>query len=106
MLDALAGDTISHKIGKDVLEKLWQSPQDTAAEIIDREGLGQMSDSAALEALVDEVLKANEQQVTDFRNGNDKLFNFFVGQVMKATRGTANPVQLKTLLQNKLNSPS
>ena len=106
LLDALAGDTISHKIGKDVLEKLWQSAQDTAADIIDREGLGQMSDSAALEALVDEVLKANEQQVADFRNGNDKLFNFFVGQVMKATRGTANPVQLKTLLQNKLNSSS
>jgi len=104
LLDAIASDTISHKIGKDVLEKLWQSPSESAAEIIDREGLGQVSDNAALEALVDDVLQANPKQVADFQNGNEKLFNFFVGQVMKATRGTANPVQLKKVLQNKLNS--
>ncbi len=104
LLDALAGDTISHKIGKDVLEKLWADPHTTAAGIIESEGLAQVSDSSALATLVDEVLAANPKQVADYRNGNDKLFNFFIGQVMKATRGRANPVQLKNLLLEKLNS--
>ncbi len=105
LLDAVASDTISHKTGKAVLERLWCSPAETASAIIEREGLAQLSDHAALEALVDEVLAANPRQVDDYRNGNEKLFNFFVGQVMKATRGTANPVQLKELLHSKLDAP-
>ncbi len=104
LLDAVASDTISHKTGKTVLEKMWDHADVTAAEIIEREGLAQMSDSQALAELVDKVLADNPKQVADYRSGNDKLFNFFVGQVMKATRGTAHPAELKTLLEDKLNT--
>ena len=73
-----------------------------ADEIIEREGLRQLSDVGAIETAVDEVLAANAKQVADYRAGKDKAFNSLVGQVMKATKGKANPAQVNQILKNKL----
>ncbi len=101
LLDELAKGSISRKIAKQVVENMWQSG-DTAAVIIDSQGLAQISDASALAALVDEVIASNPSQVESYRAGNDKMFNFFVGQIMKQTKGQANPVQTKDLLEEKL----
>ena len=101
LLDELAKGSISRKIAKQVVEIMWQSG-DTAAVIIDSQGLAQISDASALEALVDEVMANNPSQVDSYRSGNEKMFNFFVGQIMKQTKGQANPVQTKELLEEKL----
>ncbi|WP_154223058.1 Asp-tRNA(Asn)/Glu-tRNA(Gln) amidotransferase subunit GatB [Marinicella rhabdoformis] len=101
LLDELAKGSISRKIAKQVVEIMWQSG-DTAAVIIDSQGLAQISDASALEALVDEVIAKNPSQVDSYRSGNEKMFNFFVGQIMKQTKGQANPVQTKELLEEKL----
>ncbi len=103
LLDQVQRGAISMKIARQVLERMWDTSED-AAQIIEREGLAQISDAGALAQLVDQVLQDNPDQVAGFRAGNDKLFNFFVGQVMKRTQGKANPVQLKELLQEKLNT--
>ncbi len=71
-------------------------------DIIERQGLRQISDSGEIEKLVDEVLAANAKQVQDYRAGKEKAFNSLVGQVMKATRGKANPAQVNELLKRKL----
>jgi Asp-tRNA(Asn)/Glu-tRNA(Gln) amidotransferase B subunit len=71
-------------------------------EIIERRGLKQISDSGAIEKIVDEVLAANAKQVEDYRAGKDKAFNSLVGQVMKATQGKANPAQVNEILKRKL----
>ncbi|WP_395374271.1 Asp-tRNA(Asn)/Glu-tRNA(Gln) amidotransferase subunit GatB [Marinicella sp. W31] len=103
LIDLLHDGAISRKIARQVLELMWQT--DLMPDVIVAEkGLGQISDTSALESMVDGVLEANPQQVTDYRNGNDKLFNFFVGQLMKQTKGQADPNQLKTILQEKLKS--
>ena len=103
LLDQLHDGKISRKIARQVLELMWNT--ETLPDVIVAEkGLGQISDTSALESMVDAVLEANPKQVTDYRNGNDKLFNFFVGQLMKQTKGQANPNQLKTILQEKLKS--
>jgi aspartyl-tRNA(Asn)/glutamyl-tRNA(Gln) amidotransferase subunit B len=70
--------------------------------LIERRGLRQISDTATIEALVDEVLAANARQVQDYRAGKEKAFNSLVGQVMKATRGKANPAQVTAILKRKL----
>lgn len=101
LLDALANGDISRKIAKQVIESMWKTGQ-SAAEVIESEGLAQISDTGALEAMVEEVIAANPKQVADYQGGNAKMFNFFVGQIMKKTQGQANPVQLKTLLEEKL----
>jgi len=75
---------------------------ETAAAIIEREGLKQINDTGALGQIVDDVIAANPKQLADYRAGKDKLFGFFVGQVMKATEGKANPAQLNDLLKKKL----
>ncbi|HYO28376.1 MAG TPA: Asp-tRNA(Asn)/Glu-tRNA(Gln) amidotransferase GatCAB subunit B, partial [Azonexus sp.] len=94
--------TISNNIAKKVFEALWNGEGATADEIIDRQGLRQITDSGAIEALVDEVLAANAANVAEFRAGKEKAFNALVGQVMKVAKGKANPQQVNDLLRKKL----
>jgi aspartyl-tRNA(Asn)/glutamyl-tRNA(Gln) amidotransferase subunit B len=96
--------TISGKIAKEVFDAMWAGEGDADA-VIERRGLRQISDAGALEAVVAEVLAANPKQVEDYRAGKEKAFNSLVGQVMKATRGKANPAQVNELLRKKLAAP-
>jgi aspartyl-tRNA(Asn)/glutamyl-tRNA(Gln) amidotransferase subunit B len=101
MLQRIGDDTISGKIAKEVFEALW-SEGGTADEIIEKRGLKQITDTGAIEAIIDAIIAANPEQLAQYRAGKDKLFGFFVGQAMKATQGKANPAQLNELLKNKL----
>jgi aspartyl-tRNA(Asn)/glutamyl-tRNA(Gln) amidotransferase subunit B len=101
LLARIADDTISGKIAKEVFEAMWTEGKG-ADEIIDARGLRQITDTSAIEKAIDEVMAGNPQQLADYRSGKDKLFGFFVGQVMKATQGKANPAQLNELLKAKL----
>ena len=101
LLQRIADNTISGKIAKDVFNAMWQG-EGTADEIIDKKGLKQITDSSAIEALVDEVIANNPAQVEQYRSGKDKVFGFFVGQVMKASGGKANPAQLNDMLKARL----
>jgi aspartyl-tRNA(Asn)/glutamyl-tRNA(Gln) amidotransferase subunit B len=93
--------TISHRMGKEVFNAI-AAGEGSTDQIIEKRGLRQISDAAEIEKLVDEVLAANAKQVQDYRAGKDKAFNSLVGQVMKATRGKANPAQVNELLKRKL----
>ncbi|MFM7798233.1 MAG: Asp-tRNA(Asn)/Glu-tRNA(Gln) amidotransferase subunit GatB [Planctomycetota bacterium] len=93
--------TISGKIAKEVFETMWDSGA-SADAVIEQKGLRQITDTGAIEAAIDEVMAKNPGQLADYRSGKDKLFGFFVGQVMKATGGKANPAQLNDLLKKKL----
>ncbi|MGB5104454.1 MAG: Asp-tRNA(Asn)/Glu-tRNA(Gln) amidotransferase subunit GatB [Steroidobacteraceae bacterium] len=101
LLARIADDTISGKIAKEVFEAMWSEGRG-ADEIIEARGLKQITDTSAIERAIDEVMAKNPQQLADYRGGKDKLFGFFVGQVMKATQGKANPAQLNELLKRKL----
>lgn len=101
LLALIEDDTISGKIAKTVLDKMFESGKD-ADTIVEEEGLKQVTDTGAIEAQIDEVLAANQDKVVEFRSGKDKLFGFFVGQVMKATQGKANPAMVNDLLKKKL----
>ncbi len=101
MLIRIADGTISNSGAKDVFRTLW-SEGGNADEIIEAKGLKQVSDSGAIEALVDEIIAANADKVAEYRSGKDKLFGFFVGLAMKASKGKANPAQLNEVLQKKL----
>jgi aspartyl-tRNA(Asn)/glutamyl-tRNA(Gln) amidotransferase subunit B len=101
LLARIADDTISGKIAKDVFEAMWAEGRDADA-IIEARGLRQITDSSAIELAIDAVIAGNPRQLADYRAGKDKLFGFFVGQVMKATQGKANPAQLNELLKRKL----
>ncbi|HEX4648013.1 MAG TPA: Asp-tRNA(Asn)/Glu-tRNA(Gln) amidotransferase subunit GatB [Steroidobacteraceae bacterium] len=101
LLRRISDQTISGKIAKDVFEAMWTEGT-SADEVIDRKGLKQITDSSAIERVIDEVMARNPGQLADYRAGKDKLFGFFVGQVMKATGGKANPAQLNELLKKKL----
>jgi aspartyl-tRNA(Asn)/glutamyl-tRNA(Gln) amidotransferase subunit B len=101
LLARLIDNTISGKIAKEVFEAMWTDGSDADA-IISAKGLKQITDSGAIEAVIDAVMTANPKQLADYRSGKDKLFGFFVGQVMKATEGKANPAQLNELLKIKL----
>ncbi len=98
--------TISNKIAKDVFEAIWAG-EGSADEIIESRGLKQVSDSGALEKLVDDVIANNEKQVANYRAATEdkqpKMLGFFVGQIMKASKGQANPQQLNKILKDKLN---
>ncbi|MBL8445873.1 MAG: Asp-tRNA(Asn)/Glu-tRNA(Gln) amidotransferase subunit GatB [Zoogloeaceae bacterium] len=98
----IADNTVSNAIAKKIFEALWQGEGASADEIIDTQGLKQVTDSGAIEALVDEVLAANPKSVEEFRAGKEKAFNALVGQVMKASKGKANPAQVNELLRRKL----
>jgi aspartyl-tRNA(Asn)/glutamyl-tRNA(Gln) amidotransferase subunit B len=102
LIQRIADNTISNNIAKKVFEALWNGDGATADEIIDKQGLKQITDSGAIEALVDEVLAANAGNVAEFRAGKEKAFNALVGQVMKAAKGKANPQQVNDLLRLKL----
>jgi aspartyl-tRNA(Asn)/glutamyl-tRNA(Gln) amidotransferase subunit B len=98
----IADHTISNNIAKKVFEALWNGEGASADEIIEKQGLKQITDSGAIEALVDEVLAANAANVAEYRAGKEKAFNALVGQVMKAAKGKANPQQVNELLKKKL----
>ena len=97
----IVDSTISGKIAKDLFEAMWSSGEGADA-IIEQKGLRQITDTGAIEKAIEEVMAKNPGQLADYRSGKDKLFGFFVGQVMKATGGKANPAQLNELLKKKL----
>jgi aspartyl-tRNA(Asn)/glutamyl-tRNA(Gln) amidotransferase subunit B len=101
LLDLIAAGTISGRIAKEVFEEMWESGK-TAAAIVEAKGLRQISDTGAIEALVDKVLADNPTQVEQIKAGNDKVMGWLVGQVMKATQGKANPGMVNQLLRKKL----
>jgi aspartyl-tRNA(Asn)/glutamyl-tRNA(Gln) amidotransferase subunit B len=101
LLDLIQNNTISGKIAKDVLVKMAETGKG-AAEIVAAEGLQQVTDSGAIAGVVDQVLRDNPAQLADYRSGKDKLFGFFVGQVMKVSGGKANPELVNELLKTKL----
>jgi len=98
----IADGTISNNIGKKVFEALWNGEGSTTDEIIDQQGLKQITDAGAIEKIIDEVLAANQKSVEEFRAGKEKAFNALVGQAMKAAKGKANPQQVNDLLKKKL----
>jgi len=101
MLQRIADATISNSGAKEVFRTMW-TDGGTADEIIEAKGLKQVSDSGAIEAIVDEIIAANAEKVAEYRSGKDKLFGFFVGLAMKASQGKANPAQLNDVLKAKL----
>ncbi|MCZ7560130.1 MAG: Asp-tRNA(Asn)/Glu-tRNA(Gln) amidotransferase subunit GatB [Burkholderiaceae bacterium] len=105
LLARIQDGTISGKIARDVFAAMWTEPadgDDLADRIIESRGLKQISDAGAIEKIVDEVLAANPKSVEEFRAGKEKAFNALVGQVMKATKGKANPQQVNELLRRRL----
>jgi len=98
----IADNTISNNIAKKVFEALWSGEGQSADEIIEKQGLKQITDTGAIEALIDGVLAANAAMVAEFKAGKEKAFNALVGQAMKATKGKANPQQVNELLRKKL----
>jgi len=101
LLDLIKDGSISGKIAKDVLDFMIESGAD-AAKIVEEKGFKQVSDTGAIEKIIDDVMANNPQFVADYRGGKDKLFGFFVGQVMKESRGQANPAVVNELLKKKL----
>jgi aspartyl-tRNA(Asn)/glutamyl-tRNA(Gln) amidotransferase subunit B len=101
LLSRIADQTVSGNIAKEVFERMW-SEGSGADQVIEARGLRQITDSAAIERVIEEVMARNPGQLADYRAGKDKLFGFFVGQVMKATGGKANPAQVNELLRGKL----
>jgi len=101
LLKRVADQTVSGKLAKEVFEVMWADGA-SADAVIEAKGLRQITDSGAIERVIEEVLAKNPGQLADYRAGKDKLFGFFVGQVMKATGGKANPGQLNELLKKKL----
>ncbi|MDG6777507.1 Asp-tRNA(Asn)/Glu-tRNA(Gln) amidotransferase subunit GatB [Thiomicrorhabdus sp. zzn3] len=101
MIERILDDTISGKIAKQVFDAMWKG-EGTADEIIESKGLKQITDSSAIEALVDEVLANNPSQVEAYKGGQEKMLGYFVGQVMKASGGQANPGQVNQILKAKL----
>jgi aspartyl-tRNA(Asn)/glutamyl-tRNA(Gln) amidotransferase subunit B len=102
MIKRITDNTISGKIAKEVFEAMWNGEGD-ADVVIEAKGLKQITDSSAIEPITDEIIANNPGQVEQYRSGKEKLFGFFVGQVMKATQGKANPQQVNELLKQKLN---
>jgi aspartyl-tRNA(Asn)/glutamyl-tRNA(Gln) amidotransferase subunit B len=106
LIQRIADGTISNKIAKEIFTAMWDEKAtdlDAVDRIIEAKGLKQISDSGALEAIIDQVLAANQKSVEDFRAGKEKAFNALIGQIMKATQGKANPQQVNKLLTDKLN---
>ena len=107
LLQRIADGTISNKIAKEIFLAIWEekaTDEAAADRIIEAKGLKQISDTGALEAIIDEVLAANPKSVEEFRAGKEKAFNALIGQAMKATKGKANPPQVNELLKKKLSS--
>lgn len=102
LIDLITDDTISGRIAKDVFAEMLETGKDAAA-IVEEKGLRQVTDTGAIEAIVDQVLAKNADKVAEYRGGKEKLFGFFVGQTMKATQGKANPGVVNQILKSKLN---
>ncbi len=101
MIKRLSDNTISGKIAKDVFEAMWNGEGD-ADTVIKNKGLKQITDSGAIETMIDDIIANNQAQVKEFQAGKEKVLGFFVGQVMKASKGKANPAQVNQLLRAKL----
>jgi aspartyl-tRNA(Asn)/glutamyl-tRNA(Gln) amidotransferase subunit B len=101
LVSRIADNTISGKIAKEVFDAMWQG-EGRADDIIEARGLKQITDSGAIETLIDEVIAANPEQVEQFRAGKEKVLGFFVGQVMKQSQGKANPGRVNAILRDKL----
>ena len=102
LVGRIADGTISNNAARQVFEALWSGEGSEVDALIEVKGLKQMSDTGALESIVDEVIAANPDNVAQFKAGKDKAFNALVGQAMKATKGKANPQQVNDLLRRKL----
>ena len=101
VIKRISDKTISGKIAKDVFEAMWNG-EGSCDEVIDKKGLKQITDDSAIEAMIDEVIANNPNQLEQYRAGKEQLLGFFVGQVMKASQGKANPAQVNQLLRAKL----
>jgi aspartyl-tRNA(Asn)/glutamyl-tRNA(Gln) amidotransferase subunit B len=101
LLRRISDNTISGKIAKPLFEAIWNGEGEADA-LIEKRGLTQVTDSEAIEKIVTEVLAQNPEQLQAYRSGKEKLFSFFVGQVMKASKGKANPAQVNELLKKQL----
>ena len=101
LLMRIKDNTISGKIAKEVLDAMWQG-EGSADEIIESKGLKQITDTGAIEAMVDEVISNNPGQFEELKGGKAKMMGFFVGQVMKMSKGKANPAQVNELIRNKM----
>lgn len=101
LLKLIEGGTISGKIAKTVFDEMWRSGKEPGV-IVQEQGLVQVSDTGAIEAIIDEIMAANAGQVEEYRGGKEKVFGFFVGQVMKASKGKANPAVVNDVLLAKL----
>ncbi|MBO6562760.1 MAG: Asp-tRNA(Asn)/Glu-tRNA(Gln) amidotransferase subunit GatB [Nisaea sp.] len=101
LIDLIADNTISGRIAKDVFAEMFESGKD-AATIVEEKGLRQVTDTGAIEELIDSVMASQAEKVAEYRSGKDKLFGFFVGQVMKQSQGKANPAMVNELLKKKL----
>lgn len=111
MLLRIQDGTISNKIGKDIFSTLWERglntplPENGVVDaLIEEKGLKQISDAGAIEKLIDQVLAENQKSVEEYRSGKEKAFNSLIGQIMKASKGKANPAQVNQILKDKLNS--
>jgi aspartyl-tRNA(Asn)/glutamyl-tRNA(Gln) amidotransferase subunit B len=105
LLKRIADGTLSNKIAKEVFAAMWEaksSAESLADDIIEAKGLKQISDSGALEQIIEQVLAENPKSVEEYRAGKEKAFNALIGQAMKASKGKANPAQLTELLKQKL----
>ena len=101
LISRIEDSTISGKIAKDVFTKMWSTGKDVDT-IIEEEGLKQVTDDKEIESLIDEVIQNNPEQLKQYQSGKDRLFGFFVGQVMKVSKGKANPQQVNDILKVKL----
>ena len=101
LLSRIEDSTISGKIAKEVFEEMWNSEK-SPDEIIEEKGLKQVTDSSEIEKIINQVLEQNQSQLEQYKAGKDKLFGFFVGQVMKISKGKANPKQVNKILKEKL----
>ena len=102
LIARIADGTISNNAARQVFDALWSGEGHEVDAVIESKGLKQMNDSGALEQIIDEVIAANADNVAQFRAGKDKAFNALVGQIMKASKGKANPTQVNELLRAKL----
>ncbi len=102
LITRISDGTISNNAARQVMDALWEDASTTVDAVIETKGLKQMNDSGALEKIVDEVIAANAKNVSEFRAGNEKALNALVGQIMKASKGKANPQQVNELLRAKL----
>ena len=102
LIGRIIDSTLSNSGARQVFDLLWQEDGRSVDELIDALGLRQMNDAGELDRIVDEVVAANQKSVDEYRAGKDKAFNALVGQIMKASKGKANPAQVNQLLKGKL----